>query len=251
MKTADLVKFLRKSIAIQDEGTHDPAYLVMTDEEIELVLDVVLTRDYPHLISIDNITSEQIYPVILLAKKELFYSLAILHAPLYDIGADNNNYLKRSQRFDHYLKLIEQIDEEFEKFKNNGFGQNTLTSFNLLLDNPFYIARNNKLSVAPVVNIVTAEPESKSIELNWSVTSPHEIDSYYIYASTEPMYDEYVINSMRAYKPLISIQDVRQRKCRIINLIPNTLYYVVIGAKNSYGVFGYTQIVVTTEEETP
>lgn len=62
----------------------------------------------------EYLPEDAVYPIVLLAKKELYYTLAVKEAPLYDIGADNNNYLKRSQRFDHYMKLIAQVDSEYD-----------------------------------------------------------------------------------------------------------------------------------------
>ena len=112
MTVPQIIQFLRLNVNVQNpdgsEGV-DSAYLSMTDEDILLYLNVVLTRDFADIPSLEYLPAQNVYPLVLLAKKELYYALAVASANEYDLGADNNNYLKRSQRFEHYMKLIEQV----------------------------------------------------------------------------------------------------------------------------------------------
>ena len=57
-----------------------------------------------------------------MSKKELYLKLAVISAPLYDLTADNNNQLKRNQRFQHYMAPAENAQEEYEDVVDNGGG---------------------------------------------------------------------------------------------------------------------------------
>lgn len=117
MTVEQMIQFLRLSVYVQDKDkvvTVDEQYLCMTDEDLLLYLNLALSRNFSDVPSLEYLPEDAVYPIILLAKKELYYTLAVKEAPLYDIGADNNNYLKRSQRFDHYMKLIAQVDSEYD-----------------------------------------------------------------------------------------------------------------------------------------
>ena len=122
MVATQLIEFLRTSVGVQDSESTNPdsEFVSMSYEELETLLMVVVTRDFPEVQSLDSLPTEYIYPVVLLAKKELYYVLASKYANKYDLGADNNNYLKRSQMYDHYLKLIEQVDKEYKDYQENG-----------------------------------------------------------------------------------------------------------------------------------
>ncbi len=135
MTVQQIIQYLRSSMMISDPNIgEDSAYLSLTDEELLLYLNVTLGRYYPQVRSADSIPNNLIYPVTLLTKKDLFYTLATSTAPLFDLGADNNNYLKRSQRFDHYLKLIAQVEEEYQNYlENGGEGGSVITTHNVIL----------------------------------------------------------------------------------------------------------------------
>lgn len=253
MKVEQLVQFLRNSVSIQDSGTSDPAYLSMSDEEIALYLNVVLSRDYPQLPSIEFVTGEQLFPVILLAKKELYYALAVKNAPLYDIGADNNNYLKRSQRFDHYLKLIAQLDKEFEEYQKNGGGQNTLTSFNVTLHNRYYTKYNYENGKPPVIyNFEPLSITHDSVEIGWLFNS-EGFTRYLIFVSKNPIVDEFILGNKidPEAKLVANITDVFNNKVRIAELEPETDYYIALVVEDRSFRKSYATIKITTKAVTP
>ena len=125
MTVPQIIQFLRLNVNVQNpdgsEGV-DSAYLSMTDEDILLYLNVVLTRDFADIPSLEYLPAQNVYPLVLLAKKELYYALAVASANEYDLGADNNNYLKRDQRFQHYMALVKQADQEYQDYLDNGGG---------------------------------------------------------------------------------------------------------------------------------
>ena len=102
----DLISILRSSVNVQSTEAEviDPAYLAMTDDDIELFIKLGVSRAYPDVTDLADLPDGSEYPITLLAKIELYTKLAVLKADKVDMGADNNNYLKQDQRFKHYIK---------------------------------------------------------------------------------------------------------------------------------------------------
>ena len=92
----DLIGLLRSSVNIQNEESEvqDPAFLTMTDDDIELFIKLGVSRAYPNITDLGDLPDGSEYPIILLAKIELYTKLAVIKADKVDMGADNNNYLK-------------------------------------------------------------------------------------------------------------------------------------------------------------
>ena len=125
----ELVKILRSSVNVQSEESEvvDPAYLQMTDDDIKLFIKLGVSRAYPTVTDLALLPSGSEYPIVLLAKIELYLKLAVIKADKIDMGADNNNYLKQDQRFQHYMKLVEEARAEYESWLDNE-GQGEVSS---------------------------------------------------------------------------------------------------------------------------
>lgn len=244
MTVEQLVKYLRQNVSIQDPDTvQDSSYISMTDEDIILYMNVVLTRNFSDIPSLDYLPTEYVYPVILLSKKEIFHALAVKEAPLYDIGADNNNYLKRSQRFEHYMKLIAQVDKEYQDYlENGGAGANTLTSFDVLLSDRYATKRNYEKGVIPAPVLYVVGIYENSVELQW-IVKMSRFQSYKVYISEEPIVDTYDLTSVvsKSAKEVAVIRNVHQTSCRIEGLTPNTDYYVAVMATEMSSLTGVVQ----------
>ena len=252
MTITQLIRYLRLNVQLQDPdgAIVDPEFLSLTDEDVLLYLNVVLTRDFPQVESLDNLPTEDIYPLILLAKKELFFALAVKQAPLFDIGADNNNYLKRDQRFEHYMKLIAQVDKEYNQFNEDGGAggkQNTLTSYDVLLSDRYATKRNYEKGVTPVLSVYVGGVTETTIEVYWKV-SMSRFFQYKVYISTKPILDEYnLINPVSSDAKLVTtIQNVHDTGCRIEGLLPNTNYHIVVTATEMSSLTGKKEIQATT-----
>ena len=250
MTVDQIIKYLRLNINIQDpDGAgQDNLYLSMTDEDILLYMNIVLTRNFPEIPSLDYLPTEDIYPIVLLSKKELFYALAVKEAPLYDIGADNNNYLKRSQRFDHYMKLIAQTDKEYDDYlENGGAGGNTLASFDVLLSDRYTTKRNYEKGVIPALTLFVEDVAETFVEIMWRVKLKRFMQ-YKVYVSEEPIVDLYnTENNISSDAKLVAtINNVHQNRCRIEGLKPDTLYYVAVSASEMSSLTGYREIYFNT-----
>ena len=250
MTVDQMVAYLRMNVSVQDPtGTaQDSAYLSMTDEDIALYMSIVLTRNYPEIPSLDYLPTECVYPVILLSKKELYHALAVKEAPLFDIGADNNNYLKRSQRFEHYMKLIAQVDKEYNDFlENGGAGANTLTSFDVLLSDRYATKRNYEKGAIPALSLYVDAVADTSVEISWKVKLSR-FKEYKVYLSKSPIVDLYNVSEPLSHdaKEVVTIKNVHQTSCRIEGLSPDTDYYVAVSAIEMSSLTGYKQVSFKT-----
>lgn len=249
MTKAELVRYLRLNVNIQNADVTDTAYLSMKDEDIELYLSVVLTRDFPQIPSLDLIPQEDIYPIVLLAKKELYYTLASTDATLIDLVADNNNQLKRSQRFEHYMKLIEAVDKEYNQYNEDGGAgtRNTLTSYDVLISDRYATKRNYEKGLVPTLSLRVVDVTDTTIELVWSV-QVSRFEKYEVYVSEEQIYDEYSVSRTVSPKAKLvaKILNVHQNKCRIEGLLPDTVYHVMVSVTDKSSLAGRTEITVST-----
>lgn len=249
MTTAEMVLYLRENLSVQNLAESvDLNYLNMTDDTLGLYLKTATTRLLPMADDPSLAPPDYHYLIILYAKKDLYFTLATATAPFVDMGAEGA-YIKLGDRYNHYMALIKQVNDEIKSVEDTGLGSsgyNTLTSFNVLLSNRYYTQRSYALSVPPAVYVRNDGVTSTTANLSWYVMTPYALVSYRIYVSTSSMYDSYISNSLANELPVVVINDTRQQSCRLENLSPGTTYYIVVSVDNIHGVKGFKQIAVTT-----
>lgn len=115
--TSELVSYLRVAVEVQAEDTDvsDTGYLAMSDAQLEEFIKVAATNSFSKY-PLDKIPEDAIYPIILLAQRGLYFKLATIAAPLYNLQADGAS-LSRTQIFEHYMALIKQIDSEYQDYE--------------------------------------------------------------------------------------------------------------------------------------
>lgn len=248
MTIEDLVSYIRLSVRVQDpEGSSkDSAYLIMTDEEIMLYIKIATSTNFPDLDISENVPNEMVYPIVLLTKKDLYYTLATIDAPLFDLGADNNNYLKRSQRFDHYMKLVYQVDSEYRDFiEDGGVGGNTINTYNVYLSKRYNTRYNYEGGVSPTPLLFIRNVGENFVEFDWKCTFSR-FCKYSIYLGEKELIDKHldtVIDKNTLFK---TIFDIHKNKCRITGLDSETTYHVAVGATEMNTLTGYAEKEFTT-----
>lgn len=254
----DLIKLLRNSVNVQSEETEtvDPSYLTMTDSDIELFVKLGVSRAYPDVTDLSDLPSGSEYPIILLAKIELYTKLAVLKADKVDTGADNNNYLKQSQRFDHYMKLVASAKEQYESWLENE-GQGEVSSYDVLLSSRHYTQRNFEKQATPKVSLKIDEVTGDSVKFHWSVKNTSHFGRFKVYISTEPivdMYREGVTYDKKVSekaKLLVSTLNIRNVYHEVHNLESGTVYYIAVFSIERNQVFGYSEMSFSTLESLP
>lgn len=266
----ELVKILRSSVNVQipveeviDEETGevietgettDPAYLTMTDEDITLFIKLGVSRSYPNVTDLSELPSGSDYPIVLLAKIELYLKLAVLKADKVDMGADNNNYLKQDQRFKHYMSLVEEARNEYESWLDNE-GQGEVSSYDVLLSNRHYTQRNFEKQVIPKVSLVIDQVTGDSVNFHWGVSNTSHFGRFKVYISKSPIVDMYkdgVTYDKKIdgeAKLLVSTQNIRNTYHKVNNLEFGTTYYIAVISIERNQVFGYCEKSFNTLEE--
>lgn len=254
----ELIKLLRSSVNVQSEETEviDPAYLTMTDDDIKLFIKLGVSRAYPDVTDLAELPNGSEYPIVLLAKIELYLKLAVVKADKVDMGADNNNYLKQSQRFDHYMKLVAEAREEYESWLDNE-GQGEVSSYDVLLSNRHYTHRNFEKQATPKVSLKIDQVTSDSVDFHWGVTNTSHFGRFKVYISKSPIVDMYREGATydkkinEDAKLLVSTQNIRNVYHKVNNLESGTLYYIAVISIERNQVFGYSEMSFATLEVLP
>lgn len=257
----DLITVLRSSVNVQvpDETgatTIDPAYLVMTDNDIELFIKLGVSRAYPSVTDLSDLPDGADYPVVLLAKIELYLKLAVIKADKVDMGADNNNYLKQDQRFTHYMKLVAEARAQYESWLDNE-GQGEVSSHDVLLSNRHYTQRNFEKQVTPRVSLKIDQVTSDSVDFHWGVTNTSHFGRFKAYISKSPIIDMHKEGATYDKKLsgdetlLVSTSNIRNSYSRVNNLESGVTYYLAVVSIERNQVFGYSEQSFTTLEVLP
>ena len=264
LSVEDLIATLRQEVDITNSaaGLTDQGLLDMTDEQIETLLKLGASRldvDADNLQeALDDGNS---YPILLLAKIELFTTLATLKADLVDMNADNNNRLSLGQRWQHYNSLAENAQSAFDKWNEDNDGSSggtggVITSYNVILDSRMYTTRNYNEQKAPKVKLRIHHVDTTYAELEWAVSNISHFGLYRLYIGTSPVFDIYldgglsqdhITENARLIKTTLDIHD---NHARIKNLTEGTTYFVAVVSVEKNGVYGYSQKSFTTLEET-
>lgn len=255
MTVEQIIRFLRLSVSIQDAEngnivTEDSEYLAMSDEDLLLYLNIVLTRNFPDIPSIAFISNEEIYPIVTLTKKELYSTLAAKDAPLYDLGADNNNYLKRSQRFEHYMKLVAQADKEYSDWLENGGSDNgVVKSYKVTLSDRYSTRYNFENSAVPKVSVYVGAVSDTAVEFWWKVKDLSRFYRYKVFISENPIVDMFNLSDHIDDKATLiaEIKDIHQTRCRVQSLEPEKTYYLAVQVIDMTTLSGYAQTQFTTQ----
>lgn len=267
----ELVKVLRSSVNVQipieetvDEETGevventdiDPAYLSMTDDDIKLFIKLGVSRAYPDITDLTELPSGSEYPITLLAKIELYLKLAVLKADKVDMGADNNNYLKQDQRFQHYMKLVTEAREQYESWLDNE-GQGEVSSYDVLLSNRHYTQRNFEKQVTPKVSLKIDQVTSDSVNFHWGVTNTSHFGRFKVFISKSPIIDMFRDGATydkkvdKEAKLIVSTQNIRNTYHKVNNLESGTMYYIAVVSIERNQVFGYSEVSFNTLEVLP
>ena len=224
----------------------------ISNEELENVLRVSLTRIDPKL-DLDNVPQENLYDLVLLAKREVLFRLATKNAPLYKISSDTMTIYK-ADRFEHYISLVQMVDSEIEKSENGGSLTPKIVSGEILLDKNYRSKRNFELSTAPTIN-AKAVQSLDYIDVSWSkfnVESNNKFSSYKVYVGTYPIVSDFstkedeVFSISEKANLVATIKNIHKTSLRLVLsslLTPPTSVVVVVEDLNTLK--GYSEVNLT------
>ena len=243
MNKTQIISYLKMICKLEDpdDFTADPLYLAMSDEDIETYILVAMAKQ--GLTDIDTIPTDDVYPTLLLARKDLYYSLAIESAPLTPISSSDGK-LNKDVRFDHYMKLVKQVDDEYNSYLEMG---QVVKVGEIILASRYHSARNYELATAPVCVLTADSVYSDKVELSWSYSNINRFYNSIIYYSSSQIIDEYSNTiPMDGAVTAHTTYDIHENKFRIEGLTPNTTYKIALLVQEANGLKGYHEISVTT-----
>lgn len=249
MEFNSLIQYLRDAcFSDNPDIVHDSEYLTLTDSQLEAILKVSGSR---LKVTFDALPEEALYPLMLLSKKEIYHRLAVKESPLYDIESDSGK-LNRSSRFDHYYKLIMQINNEFQEYVRNEEANRDVSNTTMgnehshgevFIMSRYHSNRNYTHMKRPVVKITSNEIKGNTLELMWKLSSVVRFYEYKVYLGEESIvdiFDDYAISPNA--KELYRFNDIKRNAVRIKDLKPNTIYYLAVTVKEQNGLMGYDEI---------
>lgn len=252
---ASLTEYISDSIYTPMLET-DPAYIKLQGRVESIIIQNVKVTGY----TVETLPENYEYFVSLLVLKYMFRVLAVSKAPEYDMEAEFTT-LSKGDRFDHYSKLIEEINKEIEMLISNGIvsivsDSNTVSSHNVTLDTRDGTVRNYLLSQSQTASITFSAITSNSVDIDWSTFNQEiaRFNGYEFYFSTQVLFDPYVDDTVD--KNLADIYKVfnnpKKTKYRVTNLLPETTYYVVVSYRAmNMNVDYFTASFTTLAEEVP
>jgi hypothetical protein len=244
MNLVDIIKFLRQSVLVQDIDItpNNPEYLTLSDADFKLLLEVALSKVAPTL-SIETMNNEFLYPVILLAKKELFHRLALPKAQKFTISVSGGARLAKEQIFEHYMSLIQDVDQEYKSYLAIGI---PIKSADLYLSSRYYSERNYNNATKPTIVLMLDTVYSDKVEISWGGLNVGRFSDFLLFLSTSPIVDKYTDGVINGSNLVQTIRDIHVANARVTGLLPNTKYYVAIVIQEKNGLKGFSEITFTT-----
>jgi len=235
---ADLSTFLKSSI-YTPQMEADPSYIAIIADVDNIFKQVVKEMEYS---AVEDVPSKDEGFLILLAKKEVYWRLAMATAPNYDLETEFTKLVK-SKRFDHYFKLVAQIQLEIDK------ALPSISVADVTLRSREGSMRNYNLAKSITTGITVSGITQNSVNLDWIAydIAKGTFVLYDVLISKVPIYDEYsdpIVDYGKA-EQRITLTDVKRTKYRVINLTANTTYYLTLVYRALSGVY-YTSEDFTT-----
>lgn len=247
MPIQDIIKFLRESIIVQDPEVVvvDEDFLSMTDEDFISLLQIALSKIDPSD-DIFNLSNENLYGLILVSKKELYHRLANKTATKYSLTSATGVQLKRAEIFDHYYKLIEEVEQEYKTYISTGGGA-VIKTGEILISSRYFSQRNYNLASKPQIALSLDNIYEDKVELSWKLNRINKFAKYDLYISKKPILDKYNKNAISTEaKKVEMIKDIHRTCYRIEGLQQDTEYYVLILVEERNGLQGYSELKFTT-----
>lgn len=248
MTLDDFVLVIRQSTMTEDPDTYkDTEYLSLRDEDIKRRVESVigiLGVEY----SPDDIPKELTYPLNLLVRRDLYYSLAVKEAPLFSIRGEAGS-INRQERFEHYYKLIGLINEEYQSYKNSmeKYGvvmgdpnfNSTFAHGEMLLTKQYYTERNLFYANAPKCELIVdyVNLQDKTIDLTMNLLQANRFLKFSLYEGTYDKYTDTISGSL-----ILETTHIHDKYKRISVLTGLTKLLLVVEEKN--GLKGYSQKTV-------
>lgn len=239
IQNEQLVRYFKFQLTI--EGTTDPVLSKLTDEELETVLIQkckTMKLDYP------NVPDSEEDLLLCQARKEIYWKMATLSAPLYRLNLDGLSVAKEV-RFDHYMKLISEVEKEYLTILNDP--RRVLVQNGEVLVEKYYNKRkyyNNYVIPNIKLNIDKVNKSQSDFSINYNNLIHGHFGSTDIYVCDEPVLDKYNDDAINPKATLVKrttdIHDIYFR----VTKESTTNYYVLLETTLRNGLKAFSEVEV-------
>jgi hypothetical protein len=173
---------IKSGVPLNKEEAGDEFQPLYDDEFLSFILEeAALTHTgKPFMQSLSHLPL-----IFLLARKEIYTILAGAFAKNYEISSDDGK-LRKDQPFEHYLKLIKQVDAQYRTLSSSSFVQSTPV---LLTNRTRYAYRNYLNSPEPAISLTLEENNHEFVSFRLAELTSVKIVSFSVYFGDEPIYD--------------------------------------------------------------
>lgn len=258
------IAYLRRTLALDDPNIEDDEAYKFSENDLWEILKYACSAHNPAF-TFDNFPENQFQFAILLARREVYYTLAGASAPYYPLEAEGAK-LRKDVRFDHYEKLIRLVTNQYELAVKhyNSVGGTILTSVpgedgissvgDLILRDYHYTQRNIDLFIKPKVALKVTkyyiQPNKVILELEWDKfkTSGGIFKSYTLMYAVNPVYDRFTNEISKDAINAYSSNDIHRNLFRLvledeyIEDLNNT--FIGVASKDINGLNGYEEFSV-------
>lgn len=246
MKVLDLIPYVLFQLS-KDNNT-DPVVKALTDEEVQKAIELQMAKLG---LEGDIVPSDYLPIFMCLIMKEMYWKLATSSAPLNDVKVEDIE-VKKGSRFEHYFKLIEQIEKEYQSILNDPsrlpddekFG-GRLKSIDLIIDKPYC---HNSYVQAYKLPKISAKVDSIDIDfiylsIDTSSVKKEDYRRTVIRALDTQIMDEYANTFNENAKIYYDVSDVRRTKFKLPNKL---ISHVLIAVTLKNGLTTYYELEVNT-----
>lgn len=220
----------------------DPTLTTITDQDLDDILKqktLSLGYFYPDI----PLANEE--AVMLLTRKEIYWKMALVSAPLYEMSMGDLQVSKQV-RFDHYIQLIEMVEKDYKDLKNDP--NKVKIEVQDTLVNTVYNQRkivNNFVIPTVKLNVDSVILDRVNIDIQYINLNPKDFVYITVYTSDEPLVDKYSNEAFDTSKGThhLEIRDIHKKFFNIVK--PKKYISAVLKLYN--GLESYTELELKTD----
>lgn len=241
-----LLSYFKSSVRKDNQNISPDMAYTFTDEDILKIMEVSLTTLSPEY-ELNNVPKDLVYFLVILAKKEVYYRLATVSAPLYPIEAEGAS-LRKDYRFEHYMSLIRRLEQDFNSQWQKYNEEKGIQVVSVFIDSYHYRHRNYSMANTPTVDIIQCIPHEEYVNLEWTKFKVFAglFESYKIYLATELIYDEFEDSINPNAKLIAEIRDIHHTKFKVKGLTADKIYNILLVSEDRNGLKGYAEVSFRT-----
>lgn len=199
ISVVELINYIK--FQLSTGSNKDPVVDTITDEEIDILIKIhcgTLALEYP------EIPFSYMQLMSCLIRKELYWKLATSSAPMYELKTDGTE-LKKGDRFQHYLALIQEVNKEYNDIMNNPSrlpedfnGGGKIASHTMVLEKDYVLRNYVNSQKIPKVKVKVDSISTEYVELSLDLSKVDKTDYFRtnIYINNKnKIRDEYSLNA--------------------------------------------------------